>query len=206
MRALRLRALAGSPLAFSGELPREGEGVPAWWAWGGALFKWMAAPSSRLPPDSDILSDLPSWLSPPWWLPSPGSRRPTTRGNLGDRSLCRLGFCCNEKRRCSPTCRLFCISRGKEHCGSGSLCLSQAAQDTGGGEGLAQGHGSGPTLKMGKAEAQSPPWSPPLDWELPGLTGGSPPLRAFSQRLCLSGELLSLINWSTNWRRPHKEP
>lgn len=123
---------------------------------GGRLFKWMAALSSRLPPDSDILSDLPSWLSPLGWLPAPGNRRPTTRGNLGNLRLCRLGFCCNEKRRCSPTCRLFCISRGREHCGSGSLCLSQAAKDTGGGEGAAQGHGSGPTLKMGKTEAQRP--------------------------------------------------
>lgn len=57
------------------------------------------------------------------------------------------------------------------------LCLSQAAGGIGGREGVAQGHRSGPTLKMGKAEAQSPPWSPPWAQAELGLTGGSPVLR-----------------------------
>ena len=103
-----------------------------------------------------------------------------------------LGFRClsslhsSEKLRYSPRDRLFCVNVERNAVAL-DLCLSQAAGGTGGREGAAQGHRSGPTLKMGKTEAQCLPWSPHLAQAELGLTGGSPVLWASPSRTASPG-------------------
>lgn len=125
-------ALCRVPSGLQGRGAQGGRGGASMVGPGGSLFKRTAAPSSWLPPDSDVQRDLPSWLSPLWWLPSLGSKRPITRDIPGDLMLSCLGFRCvsslcrSEKLRSSPRDRLFCVNRGKERCGSGSLSLSSS--------------------------------------------------------------------------------